>query len=349
MMLQQSPASIMQRKLSQLPSSEKTKEVHAYYCMLCEEILALSKRKINPRKITLLFDDKCPGCGFTLENVLRCEIAKVSTEIGQLIHPKISDPNCLLDPPNHQDETRIYTAHALQTSSELTLSGIDQFDKIIKLRLGQFAVFHGNAAKSLSSLICVRATLPKPLGLDSDVIFLDGGNIFDAYAISEYALRHQLNAEKTLARIHVSRAFTYHQLSTLINEKLFHAIDLFRARVVIVSDITALYCDQDVAKQQKQESLDILRRDARSLTMLAEKKKSVIIATNLQPRNRQMDIALLQTAPVSAKLEDHGTFTQLTLTRHPFTPQLKAVISLNKETLERYTNGTHDTFMANRS
>jgi len=62
-----------------------------------------------------------------------------------------------------------------------------------------------------------------------------------------------------------------------------------------------------------------------------------------------MDAALLQTAPVSAKLEDHGTFTQLTLTRHPFTPQLKAVISLNKETLERYTNGTHDTFMANRS
>ena len=336
MMPQQIRKSIVQRKLSQLPSSKKTREVHAYYCMLCEEILVLSKRKINPRKITLLFDDKCPGCGFTLENVLRCEIAKVSAEIGQLVHPKISDPNCLFESPSQQ-ETRIDTAHALQTSSELNLTGIDQFDKTIKLKLGQFAVFHGNAAKSLSSLICVRATLPEPLGLDSDVIFLDGGNIFDAYAISEYALHHQLNAEKTLARIHLSRAFTYHQLSTLINEKLPHAIDLFRSRIVMVSDITALYCDQDVAKQEKEESLDILRRDVRSLTVLAEKKRSIIIATNLQPRNRRMDAALLQTAPVSAKLEDHDTFTQLTLTRHPFTPQLKALISLNKETLERYT------------
>lgn len=336
MMPQQKQTSIMQRKLSQLPSSEKMKEVHAYYCILCEEILALSKRKISPRKITLLFDDKCPGCGFTLENVLRCEIATVSAEIGQLIHPKISDPSCLFDSSSQQDETRIDTAHALPASSELSLTGIDQFDKIIKLRLGQFAVFHGNAAKSLSSLICVRATLPEPLGLDSDVIFLDGGNIFDAYAISEYAIHHQLNSEKTLARIHLSRAFTYHQLSTLINEKLPHAIDVFRARVVMVSDITALYCDQDVARQQKRESLDVLRRDVRSLTVLAEKKKSIIIATNLQPRNRRMDAALLQTVPVSAKLEDHGTFTQLTLTRHPFTPQLKAVIFLNKQTLERY-------------
>ena len=336
MMSQQIRKSIVQRKLSQLPSSKKTREVHAYYCMLCEEILALSKRKINPRKITLLFDDKCPGCGFTLENVLRCEIGKVSAEIGQLIHPKISDPSCLFDSSSQQDETRIDTAHALPASSELSLTGIDQFDKIIKLRLGQFAVFHGNAAKSLSSLICVRATLPEPVSIDSDVIFLDGGNVFDTYAISDYAIRHQLNAERTLARIHLSRAFTYHQLSTLINEKLSDAIDRFKARLVVVSDITALYCDPDVARQQEQEALTIFRRDVRSLTALAEKKNSLIIATNLQLRNRRMEAALLQTAPVSAKLDDHGTFTRLTLTRHPFTPQLKAAIFLTEQTLESY-------------
>src|SRR5208337_2519798 len=163
-----------------------------------------------------------------------------------------------------------------------------------------------------------------------------GGNVFDAYEISECAIRHQLNAERTLARIHLSRAFTYHQLSTLINEKLPQAIDIFKARLVVVSDFTALYCDPDVAKQQERESLDIFRRDVRSLTDLAEKKNSLIVATNLQLRNRRMDSALLQTAPVSVKLDDHGTFTQLTLTRHPFTPHLKATIFLNKQTLESY-------------
>jgi hypothetical protein len=326
----------LQRKLSQLQSSGKMKEAYAYYCMLCEEILTLSKRKINPRKITLVFDGKCPGCEFALEKVLRCEIVQVSAEIGQLMHPKIGDPSCLFGSPRREDAPRIGTAYALQVSPELNLTGLSEFDRTIRLRLGQFAVFQGKAAKSLSSLICVRATLPEPLGIDSDVIFLDGGNVFDAYAISEYAIRHQLNAERTLARIHLSRALTYHQLSTLINEKLSQAVDLFKARLVVVSDITALYCDPDVAKQQEQESLDIFRRDVRSLTALAEKKNSLIIATNHQLRNRRMDDALLRTAPVSVKLDDHDTFTQLTLTRHPFTPQLKTTTFLNKQTLESY-------------
>ena len=325
-----------QRKLSQLQSSGKMKEAYAYYCMLCEEILALSKRKINPRKITLLFEEKCPGCGFALEKVLRCEITQVSAEIGQMMHPKIGDPRILFGPTYQKEAPRIGSAYALQVNPELNMTGLSEFDRTIKLRLGQFAVFQGKAAKSISSLICVRATLPEPVGIASDVIFLDGGNVFDAYEISEYAIRHQLNAERTLARIQLSRAFTYHQLSTLINEKLPKAIDIFKARLVVVSDFTALYCDPDVAKQQERESLDIFRRDVRSLTDLAEKKNSLIVATNLQLRNRRMDSALLQTAPVSVKLDDHGTFTQLTLTRHPFTPHLKATIFLNKQTLESY-------------
>ena len=327
---------LQQRKLSQLQSSGKRKEVYAYYCMLCEEILALSKRKINPRKITLVFEGKCPGCGFALEKVLRCEITQVSAEIGQITHPKVSDPRILFGSTYQKEAPHIGSACALHVSPELNMTGLSEFDRTIKLRLGQFAVFQGKAAKSISSLICVRATLPEPVGIDSDVIFLDGGNVFDAYTISEYAIRHQVNAERTLARIHLSRAFTYHQLSTLINEKLSQAIDIFKARLVVVSDFTALYCDPDVAKQQERESLDIFRRDVRSLTDLAEKKNSLIIATNLQLRNRRMYEALIQTAPVSAKLDEHGTFTQLTLTRHPFTPHLKATIFLNKQTLESY-------------
>jgi hypothetical protein len=325
-----------QRKLSQLPHSGKTKEVHAYYCILCEEILVLSKPKIEPRKITLVFADKCPGCGFRLEQVLRCEITRIPVEIEQLMHPKISDPNCLFGMSSERGELHIGTAQSLHTKPSLDLTGISQFDKIIKLGLGQFAVFHGKATKLLSSVICVRATLPQPLGLNSDIIFLDGSNIFDAYTISEYAIRHQVNAERTLARIHISRAFTYQQLSTLINEKLPHAIDQFKAKLVVISDITALYCDQDVARQQKQESLDIFRRDVRALTVLAEKKKTLIIATNLQSRKKVIDTALLQTAPISVKLEAYSTFTRLTLTRHPFTPQLKATIFSDKETLESY-------------
>jgi hypothetical protein len=304
--------------------------------MLCEEILALSKRKINPRKIILVFGNKCPDCGFTLQKVLRCEIARIPVEAGQVMHPQIGDTNILFEPDQHHDELQIDTADRVQTGSELNLTGIDQLDRTIKLRLGQFVVFHGKPAKTLSSLICVRTTLPEPHGLDSAIIFLDGGNMFDAYVISDYALRHQLSPEKTLARIHISRPFTYHQLSTLINERLASAISLFNAKLVVVSDITALYCDPDVTKQNKQESLDVFRRDVRVLSALAEKNRTLIIATNLHLRNSRMDTTLLQTASVSAKLDDHGTFTQLTLARHPFTPQIKTRIFRDRQTLESY-------------
>jgi hypothetical protein len=176
------------------------------------------------------------------------------------MHPQICDPNTLFE-SNHHDELKICTANTFQTGLELNLTGIGQLDNAIKIQLGQFVALYEKAAEQLSSAICVRATLPKPHGLDSDIIFLDGGDTFNAYTMSDYAIHYQLSPEKTLARIPLSRAFTYHQLSTLINEKLLHAINLFKAKLVIISDITALYCDPDVTKQNRQESFDIFRRE----------------------------------------------------------------------------------------
>jgi hypothetical protein len=333
-------------KLSQLPLGESGKEVHVCYCKLCEEILTLSTRKIDPRKIILVFDGKCPECGFPLGRVLGCELLRITAGISLLTHPKISSPNCLLRTTGQAREFKINKADALSMDSKPNLTtGMMELDQLLPFRLGQLVALYGQASHPFSSLLCVRATLPQPLGLDSDVIFIDGGNIFDAYSTSEHAIRHEIEAERTLARIHLSRAFTYHQLGTLINERLPQALDHFNAKLAIVSDITLLYCDPDI--QDKRDALNVFRKDIRTLLALAEQKRTLIVTTNLETRNRRMNAALLQTAHVSAELEDHGTFTQLTLSRHPFTPQLKAIISLNKQTLESYMNGANDTFMAN--
>lgn len=76
---------------------------------------------------------------------------------------------------------------------------------MLVLRFGQFAVFHGKASHSFSSLLCVRAVLPKRLGQGSGVVFIGGGNLFDAYLISERSIEHELDSEKLLERIHLSR------------------------------------------------------------------------------------------------------------------------------------------------
>jgi len=326
-------------KISQLPKPNRGTDGYAYYCRLCDEVLVISRRMINPRKVTLIFNGVCPGCGFLLKTVLECKTSWIAGGRSTLVNPRCIDGNYLVDQPSRTrfDVTR---GDILLTEQKPTLTtGIDSLDRTLILKLGQLAALHGQASHSLSSLLCVRAVLPKPEGRDSDVVFLDGGNSFDTYLISEHSIRHESDSQKVLERIHLSRAFTYHQLSRLIHEKLPNALDRFKAKLAVVSDITQLYCDPDVQTdlQKKREALSIFRKDVGSLATIAEQKSVLIVVTNLQMRNRAMDRTLFRIAQVSARIEDKDTFTQLTLTKHPFTSQLKATISMNKQTLESYT------------
>jgi hypothetical protein len=171
--------------------------------------------------------------------------------------------------------------------------------------------------------------------LDSDVVFVDGGNVFDAYTVSRHAFSLRLDQERTKLRIHLSRAFTHHQLSGFLTERLAPAIDECDARLAIVSDITALYCDPDV--KEKKQAFDLFSKDIRSLATLAEQRKMIIMVTNLQSRSKSMDDVLARTAHVSARLQDNGAHTQLTVTRHPFLPTGKTEIAtLDNQTLTRY-------------
>jgi hypothetical protein len=145
-------------------------------------------------------------------------------------------------------------------------------------------------------------------------------------------MKHEIDPEEALARIHLSRAFTYHQLNRLISEKLSHVIDQFNAKLAVISDMTQLYSDPDI--KNKQEALEVFRKNVRSLASLAEQRSVLILTTNLQTRNSRMNNVLLRTAHVSATLDDKSTFTELTLDRHPFAPQLKTSIFMNGQTLE---------------
>ena len=105
--------------------------------------------------------------------------------------------------------------------------------------IGDFAIVYGSkSVLSLSSLLCVRAQLPVQLGgLGSRVIFVDGGNSFKLYQIARIAKLYNLNPTKTLKKIHISRAFTAYQITTLILEKLKETVNKYNAKLVIISDI----------------------------------------------------------------------------------------------------------------
>ncbi len=325
----------LQPKTWQLDPAANSNEGYLYYCVLCDEALVLSKRQINPRKIRLVFDQKCPGCGFELDKVLSCQPSTLPLGTRLFTNLKCKDAEILaeLEDP-FEAKTNRGSALPRDTEPHIT-TGIESFDKTLILKQGQFAALQGDPSHALSLLLCVRATLPAPQGLDSDVVFIDGGNLFDTYIVSQHAINLGLNCERVHERIHLSRAFTHHQVHSLIVDKLPSALDQYNAKLAVVSDITALFCDPDV--RDKREALDLFKKSLRFLGNIAENRNMLVLATNLKARNKTMDNALIRSAHVSAKLTDKGAYTQLTVARHPFTPEREGeVVTLDSQTLALY-------------
>src|SRR2546428_2393663 len=321
-------------KIWQLDQDLSSAQGFLYSCSLCDENLVLSKLFINPRKVQLVFLDICPGCGFELEKTLKVQRSVLPPGKRLLTNMICKNVEELFE-PGELFEAKLSRGSLLLRDVESNLSGVGLLDETLALRFGELVSLQGEASNALSHLFCVRAINPLPPGLDSDVVFVDGGNMFDSYTVSRHAFNLGLDQESTKLRIHLSRAFTHHQLSSLITDELAQAIDQCDARLAIVSDITCLYCDPDV--KEKREAFDLFSRNIRSLAILAEQRNMIIVVTNLQSRSKAMDDVLARTAHISAALHDKGEFTRLTVTRHPFIRQGNTeIVTPDNQTLTRY-------------
>jgi len=325
----------LQQKTWQLDAPTNGVNGYLYYCGLCDEALVCSKHLINPQKIQLAFDNACPGCGFELERVLKCEASSLPPGRRLLTNLKCEDPGSLLDQEDWSGK-HVTGKRILSTNCQPDLTtGIETIDRTLVLKKGQLVYLQGEPANALSLLFCVRAMLPAPRGLDRDIIFIDAGNLFDTYTLSQHANNLGMETEKIQGRIHLSRAFTHHQIFNLIMDKLPSALEEYDAGLAVVSDITALFCDPDV--RDKRESLDIFRRSVRFIAETAENHNMIIIVTNLKIRNRSMEGTLNATAHVSASVKGKDGYTQLTVTHHPFIPEKKDKVVLDHPTLIEYS------------
>jgi hypothetical protein len=143
-----------------------------------------------------------------------------------------------------------------------------------------FAVLYGTrTVLPLSLLLTVRAQLPAQLGgLETNVVFVDGGNTFRLYEVSRLAQMHRLEPRKVLERIFISQAFTAHQMTTLVLEKLKEAVDKYNSKLVIISDIAKTYLDKDVWHDEAEALFNYVTL---SLAEFAQKNKVIVLATCL--------------------------------------------------------------------
>ncbi len=98
------------------------------------------------------------------------------------------------------------------------------------------------------------------VGYDGYIVLIDGGNSFNPYHVTRYSRLFSVDERMALDRICLSRAFTCHQLSALLGDRLESVVRKSRSRVAIVSDPTSLYMERAAEEDVLEEFLAALRR-----------------------------------------------------------------------------------------
>ncbi len=185
---------------------------------------------------------------------------------------------------------------------------------------GDFTILYGSSSiLSLSLLLCVRAQLPTQQGgLASNIIFIDGGNTFRLYEITRLARLHKLDPKQVLDHIYISRAFTAHQMTCLILEKLKDVVKRYKAKVVVISDISGLFLDQDILDK---EARRIYSQVVTYLSELTQKNQQILLATYLPHRNSKRNnflhaLSCARANTIIALRQSKYKYT-VTLEKHP--------------------------------
>jgi hypothetical protein len=210
--------------------------------------------------------------------------------------------------------------------------------------LGDFAVIDGlPTILPLSLLLAVRAQLPCQLGgLESSVVFVDGGNTFRLYKVSRIAQMHELDPSEVLQRIFISRAFTTHQMTSMILDKLQGVTLKHDARLVIISDIAGLYLDKDIPAEEGKE---VFNQVVAFLSKFAEENSLIVIATYLPHYRSRLNAFLHAVACARASIVMSVTKSprrfgqQLVLGKHPLFRLGQIDFPSEDLTLDYFTGG----------
>lgn len=136
---------------------------------------------------------------------------------------------------------------------------------------GGVLLFYGDPALfSLSSLLAGWR-----LDQGERVIFLDGGNCFDPYPLIKLAKEIGRDPQDFLASLFVSRAFTCHQMGSLIFNQLRGGIKEHHPGMIILASPLATFYDESVPYI---EAKNLLMHLVAALRQLPEKPLLVILA-----------------------------------------------------------------------
>lgn len=191
-------------------------------------------------------------------------------------------------------------------------SGIRKLDKLIGfIAKGNVVFIKGSKSrKHILELFCLRSITQ----YQNYCIFIDGGNSFDPYLLTQICTASRHNPKEVLHRVIISRAFTCHQLASLINEA-GKIIDAYPSNLVAVSDILHLFTSKE-SDMDIRETDFILPEIIKSLNNMAKQNDTIITVTS-DTNNKWLDRMVESYSDIVLTVNDSAGKVSVTLDKHP--------------------------------
>jgi len=110
------------------------------------------------------------------------------------------------------------------------------------------------------------------------VLYLAGANIFDPFLVGRLARASRATPHLVLQKIHLSRAFTCHQMVRLVTDCLASAIQRYAANLVVLSGPLETLYDESVPDQ---EAVRLFRTMQLAIQRLAQQDTQILCVSPL--------------------------------------------------------------------
>lgn len=281
---------------------EGGKELFVYYCSRCRCILRV-KRDLRPTSDTPdSFKDRCVSCGQTLADNMECRLAPVPADWSDAYQANY---------PPVKDDTGFRLASSLPHFS----LGFPTLDSLLRpLSPGRTIVLSGMRASTVAELAAFRAQLPYELGgLDSTVLFVDGGNKSDPYLFSSFAKQWGVKPKAAMRRITTCRIFTMYQLTDMISNHLLPALQDYATKLVVISDLLGTFNEPELDDREARRLLCAIGQGIEQA-----KKRAIVLVTLGSPNKYDDNVSAW--ADTMVGLSDSAGRVNADLFKHPRMP-----------------------------
>jgi hypothetical protein len=152
-----------------------------------------------------------------------------------------------------------------------------------------------------------------------EVLVADGANAFDPYIVSRFARKEGFPPDELLKKIWVARAFTCHQLATLVRERLETRASEEKASLVVLLGPCTLFSDEDVPGE---EAALLFRKMLTSVRKMSQRGIFFLMSQSFAKTNQNRSFLLRELAGVAhavLKLKSEAETLRVIMDKPPLT------------------------------